>query len=86
MLHPQEIRQEKLDKAQEVKNILSNPVIKNLWLELETKYTEAWMKTKPENTDERERLFMAVSVLKDVEKHFQEILNDADFMVKFKFS
>ena len=86
MLHPQEIRQEKLDKAQEVKNILSNPVIKNLWLELETKYTEAWMKTKPENVSERERLFMAVSVLKDVEKHFQEILNDADYLVKFKFS
>lgn len=86
MLDPQEIRQEKIDRAENLKNILSNPVIENLWVELENKYTEAWTKTGPHDYEERERLHSAVTVLKDVEAHFQQILNDADFVVKFKFS
>tara|TARA_A100001388_G_scaffold49076_1_gene32697 strand:+ start:989 stop:1240 length:252 start_codon:yes stop_codon:yes gene_type:complete len=79
-------KQDKIDKAQQLKNILSNPVMENLWLELESKYVEAWRKTDRFDIDERERLFIAINILEDIEKHFQQIINDADFTVKFKFS
>mgnify|MGYP001322593339 FL=1 len=64
------------ERASEAKRILESDVFKRALDELEMRYLDEWRSTFPEDTDARERLFVAVNVLDEVQRHLRIIIED----------
>lgn len=64
------------ERASEAKRILESDVFKRALDELEMRYLDEWRSTFPEDTSARERLFVAVNVLGEVQRHLRIIIQD----------
>ena len=62
------------ERASEAKRILESEVFKRALDELEMRYLDEWRATFPEDTDARERLFVAVNILDEVQRHLRIII------------
>lgn len=49
---------------------------------LKEKYTEAFINTKPHQTDDRERLWQAIQIVGKVEAHLQHLIDEGKISAK----
>lgn len=64
------------DRASKVQSLLDNEYLKEAFRHLEESYLERWRLTDNLDTASREKLFMAVKVLDEVQKHLTTALSD----------
>jgi hypothetical protein len=64
------------DRAAKARVILDSDLFNEAWTELEASYIEAWKATSARDTDGRERLWLANTVLHKVKGQFETMLTD----------
>lgn len=60
-------------RAQE---LIEDPTLKKMFDGLEKQYVKSWQTTNVKDTDERERLYHALSVLQDIKVHLRVMADD----------
>jgi hypothetical protein len=63
-------------KGSEAKELLENPILAEAFDTLEAEYLKAWRQSKPAETDERERLWLAVALLEEVKRHLRVVVEN----------
>ncbi len=58
-------------KGQEAKDLLENPILVEAFSVLEREYLKAWRQSKPADQEERERLWLAVGILEEIQRHLR---------------
>jgi len=71
-LTPEAIQQ----RASQARFLLENPLLKEAFESLQSRYMDAWKQTASSSVDERERLFAAFQVLEQVETHLQAMIEN----------
>ncbi len=64
------------DRASKVQSLLDNEYLKEAFRTLEATYIEKWRLTDPLDSALREKLYMRVLGLADVQKHLETALSD----------
>ena len=64
------------DRASKVQSLLDNEYLKEAFGTLEETYIEKWRLTDPLDSASREKLYMRVLALADVQKHLETALSD----------
>lgn len=63
-------------KGQEAKDLLENPVLVEAFAILEREYLKAWRQSKPADQEERERLWLAVGILEELQRHLRVVVEN----------
>ena len=63
-------------KGMQAKELLENPIIVEAFVELERRYMEAWRQSKPADQEERERLWLAVGILGEIQRHLRVVIDN----------
>ena len=66
--------QKELAQSNKVKEFLENDLLKNAFIKLKTLYTESLFNTGANESETREKLWLAYQVVGKVEQHFIEII------------
>ena len=66
--------QKELTQSNKAKQLLENDLLKDAFIKLKTLYTESLFNTGANESETREKLWLAYQVLNKVEQHFKEIL------------
>jgi hypothetical protein len=63
-------------KGVQAKELLENPIMAEAFAELERRYMEAWRQSKPADQEERERLWLAVGILAEIQRHLRVVIDN----------
>jgi len=63
-------------KGQEAKDLLENPMLVEAFAVLEREYLKAWRQSKPADQEERERLWLAVGILEEIQRHLRVVVEN----------
>lgn len=63
-------------KGQEAKDLLENPILVEAFAILEREYLKAWRQSKPADQEERERLWLAVGILEELQRHLRVVVEN----------
>lgn len=63
-------------KGMQAKELLENPIMAEAFAELERRYMEAWRQSKPSDQEERERLWLAVGILGEIQRHLRVVIDN----------
>lgn len=63
-------------KGQEAKDLLENPILVEAFAVLENEYLKAWRQSKPADQEERERLWLAVGLLEEIQRHLRIVVEN----------
>jgi len=63
-------------KGQEAKDLLENPMLVEAFAILEREYLKAWRQSKPADQEERERLWLAVGILEEIQRHLRVVVEN----------
>jgi hypothetical protein len=63
-------------KALQAKELIENPILVEAFATLERKYLEAWRQSKPADQEERERLWLAVGILGEIQRHLRVVVDN----------
>ena len=63
-------------KGQEAKDLLENPILVEAFSVLEREYLKAWRQSKPADQEERERLWLAVGILEEIQRHLRVVVEN----------
>lgn len=74
-LTPQDYR-DKVEISEEVRRLLENPILREFFSSTEVALFEEWQKTKPEQIDERERIYMTLELMRRFWNYFQHFVVD----------
>ena len=70
---------QELKDSQRAKELLNDPLIKQIFQDLETKYIDAWKESDPKDSSGREVLFQLQWAIAEVRSHFNVILEKGEF-------
>lgn len=63
-------------KGQDAKELLEHPVLVEAFAVLEGEYLKAWRQSKPADQEERERLWLAVGLLEEIQRHLRIVVEN----------
>ncbi|MGA1092251.1 MAG: hypothetical protein ACO3V1_10665 [Candidatus Nanopelagicales bacterium] len=63
-------------KGAQAKDLIENPILVEAFATLERKYLEAWRQSKPADQEERERLWLAVGILGEIQRHLRVVVDN----------
>lgn len=63
-------------KGSQAKELIENPILVEAFATLERKYLEAWRQSKPADQEERERLWLAVGILGEIQRHLRVVVDN----------
>jgi hypothetical protein len=63
-------------KGLQAKELIENPILVEAFATLERKYLEAWRQSKPADQEERERLWLAVGILGEIQRHLRVVVDN----------
>ena len=63
-------------KGVQAKDLIENPILVEAFATLERKYLEAWRQSKPADQEERERLWLAVGILGEIQRHLRVVVDN----------
>lgn len=63
-------------KGQEAKDLLENPILVEAFGVLEGEYLKAWRNSKLADQEERERLWLAVGILEEIQRHLRIVVEN----------
>lgn len=63
-------------KGQEAKDLLEHPMLVEAFAVLESEYLKAWRQSKPADQEERERLWLAVGILEEIQRHLRIVVEN----------
>lgn len=66
-------------RAKNAEQLLENPLLNEALSEIQASATESWVKTKPDDTNERERLWMRVQVVVRLREELKNIIDNGRF-------
>ena len=67
-------RNDEVTRGEQAKLILENPLFKEAWEVVKSRYMNAWENSPIKDFHSRERLFMLVAGLNDIRQHVEEVL------------
>lgn len=65
-----------VERANQAKALLENPLLSESIAKLKEKYIEAWRNSSPEDMQGRERLFLAHGLVDQIYVHLRVVLGD----------
>lgn len=65
-----------VERANQAKALLENPLLSECIAKLKEKYIEAWRISSPEDTAGRERLFLAHGLIDQIHAHLRVLIGD----------
>lgn len=63
-------------KGAQARELLENPILVEAFAELEREYLKAWRQSKPADQEERERLWLAVGILAEIQRHLRVVVDN----------
>jgi hypothetical protein len=63
-------------RAAQAKELLENPILVEAFAELEREYLKAWRQSKLADQEERERLWLAVGILAEIQRHLRVVVDN----------
>jgi len=63
-------------KGVQAKDLIENPILVEAFATLERKYLDAWRQSKPADQEERERLWLAVGILGEIQRHLRVVVDN----------
>ena len=70
---------QELQDCQRAKELLDDPLIHQIFQELESKYIDAWKDSDPKDREGREVLFQLQYAIAEVRNHFNVIMEKGEF-------
>ena len=65
-----------VERANQAKALLENPLLNESLSKLKEKYIEAWRNSSPEDVSGRERLFLAHGLVDQIHSHLRVLIGD----------
>ena len=73
---------QELELSQAARDLQKNPAYKNAFNDVEEHYLKLWKETNIKDKEEREILYMAIRLLKEVKSHIEIRVSEGDAYIK----